>query len=38
MNNSMDNKHAGVKVKIENETSQMEEKYVRRLSHELIED
>ena len=38
MNNSMDKKHAGVKVKIENETSQMEEKCVRRLSHELIED
>ena len=38
MNDSMDNKHAGVKVKIENEMSQMEEKCVRRLSHELIEN
>ena len=34
----MENKHAGVKVKIENETSQMEGKCVMRLSHELIED
>ena len=38
MKNRVENKHAGVKVKIENETSQMEEKCVRRLSHELIED